>query len=243
MKKIYLCLMASAMLLSCSNDSEKTNAPQTYEKINNSMLERKTGNFPENQANDYDLAGQLYYDISEAYLPYENPAFSTAAIIGKVKTLANANPEFLAIKTAAYKSPSATQIDDFRNNPVAAMATVIATSSLGTQAKASVADFIITLMWFKDQQKDYNTVYNYTIAYEAAVIGNSGLNTRESEILLTTASVARYAFYFADTHRRKPRDRDWDISIGHIVAALDGAGTGMATAVTESVAFGIADNR
>ena len=96
---------------------------------------------------------------------------------------------------------------------------------------------------YRDQQAAYEIVYQFIIAYETGIIANGDYDAHDKRIILTTTSITRYAFYFAKTHRRKPRDRDWDISWGNIIGGTEGSSESTAKAITMATVIGVMTNK
>jgi hypothetical protein len=196
--------------------------------------------YPENQANPYDIAGQLHNDITEAYLNSVPITTTTANTIAAVEAIANANPAFLSVKPGSYVSPTAARIDYITGNEVTAASQIIANAALSQKAKLSLSDFIDTLMDYREANVPYETIYQYIIAYETMVVNDTLLTANDKKIMLTTSSISRYGFYL---RKKRPRDRDWDISWGNIVAGIEGIGEDMAKAIVMSAATGIVHNK
>jgi hypothetical protein len=235
MKNSYLLAFIFPFFVSCSPDGD--NIPDTTK----GMTDRITGLYPENSANAFDGAGQLHNDISEAFLA---GGYSTASIQGTITTcesLASSNVDYMALKEP-YTSPDPLRLDYIINNEASSMADIIANSPMTSTAKTSLTTFINTVMSYQAQQKEYDLLYQYIITYETAILADSSLTATDRKIILTTSSISRYAFYFASKHKQKPRDRDWDISIGNIVAGTEGAHEGMSKAIIMSAAVGLTHN-
>jgi hypothetical protein len=196
--------------------------------------------YPENQANPYDIAGQLHNTITEAYLNSMPVTTTTANTIADVEAIANANPSFLSVKPGSYVSPTAARIDYIAANEVTAASQIISNAALSQKAKLSLSDFIDMLMDYREANMPYETIYQYIIAYETSVANDTLLTIGDKRIMLTTSSISRYAFYL---RKKRPRDRDWDISWGNIVAGIEGVGEDMAKAIVMSAVTGIVHNK
>jgi hypothetical protein len=229
-------------IFSCTSDDRNDPIAQQAIHGGNGSMNRITGLYPENSKNIYDAAGQLHNDISEAYLSQQKISTTTAGTITQVEDIANVNAEFLLLKPSTYISPSTLRIDNIINN-VVTPSQIIANSSMTAGAKASLTLFLNTLMEYRDQQKDYDFIYQFIIDYEMGIIDNATLSSNDKRVILITTSISRYGFDFARRHRRKPRDRDWEISWGNIVAGTDGADTSDAKAIVMSAVCGIISNK
>lgn len=191
---------------------------------------------PENSSNPYDIAGQLHNDLLEAYLPNEDNMLSGLDIFTEVETLALADSRFITLAGGTYTTPNYLVLNAIHADPVSTTPAVIAAANLGTAAKLTLSQFLDHVIYLYTSNTVFGDSYDEIIAFESQVLTGS-YTLKEKEILLTTASIARYSLYFSSRHeRRKPRDRDWDTLITTFTAAIDGSAQGIATAVTQSVA-------
>ena len=243
MKTLTLWTIILTLFVSCSTENETLVADGIQTNITNNEVLRETGVHPENGANIYDAAGQLYYDISDAYLLQGNTSVTTSGTISQIESIANLNEEYLTLRPATYLSPTAARIDYILSNQQVTALNIISNSSMTANAKLSLSGFLTELMNYSDLQKDYDSIYKLIVDYETAIIESNTLTANDKKIILTTTSVSRYGFYFASKHRRKPRDRDWDISWGHIIASTDGSEENTASAIVKSAVCGIIINK
>lgn len=107
MKTLTLWTIILVLFTSCSSDSESNIKETNQNDLNNIQAYRKTSRYPDNSANVYDSAGQLYYDICESYLNQETVSSTTAGTITQIETIAEAYPEFQNLRPATYVSPTA----------------------------------------------------------------------------------------------------------------------------------------
>jgi len=245
MKTITLWTLILFLFTACSIDSEKETSKSIYtqdEPVYKTESNGKTDANPANISNSYDYAGKIHNDISESYLSAENSTTSTAATIAKVEELANANLDYVQILPSTYVSPTVLTVDSILTNFQGNALTVISNSALSLSAKLSLNAFLNSLMSLRDQQKGYEEIYSFIVNYETTVNADNWFTTADKKIILTTASISRYAFYFATKHRRKPRDRDWEISWGNIVAGIKGAEESIAKAIVMAAVCGIESN-
>lgn len=243
MKTLTLWTIILTLFASCSTENETSISDDSQTNITSNAALRKTGLYPENSNNIYDTAGQLYYAISDTYLLQGNVSVTTAGTISQVESIANLNEEYLTLRPATYLSPTAARIDYILSNQQVTALNIISNSSMTANAKLSLSSFLTTLMVYRDLQKEYDDIYRLIIDYETTIIANGTLSTNDKKIILTTTSVSRYGFYFASKHRRKPRDRDWEISWGHIIAPTDGSEDSTASAIVKSAVCGIIINK
>jgi hypothetical protein len=243
MKTLTLWTFILILFTSCSTESETDDLSENQVNLANGALQRSTGLYPENSNNAYDSAGQLYYDISDSYYIQGKTSATTAGTIEQVEAIANLNEEFQTLRPSTYVSPTVARIDYILSNQQATALGIISNSSLSTKAKLSLTEFITNLMVYRNQQADYEVIYPFIIAYETATIADNGYTANDKKIILTTSSIARYEFYFAKKHRRKPRDRDWEISWGHIIAGTDGSEHSTANAIVMASVCNLIDNK
>lgn len=239
MKNLYLWIFTMPFFISCTSDNEYSKTAGAISTTQNAH--RITGMYPENAANGYDSAGQLHNDISEAYLASGTTAGTLATIIAQTEAIAFGNAEFLSLKDGSYTSPDPTRLQYIMDNGTVSMDEIISHSPMTAAGKASLTNFINTLMSYRDRQEVYDTIYLFIMDYESGVLSNSSYTAVDKRIILTTSSISRYAFYFASKHKRKPRDRDWDISMGNIVASIEDSES-IAQDIVMSAAAGIAAN-
>ncbi len=242
MKTLTLWTIILVLLSSCSNDEDIASAG-SVENLDTSTNYRKTVISPNNTANAYDYAGQLYYDISNSYLVEENTTGTTSETIAKIETIANKYQEFQAQRPATYASPTASRIDNILSNQQLTAVNIISNSSLSAKAKISLTNFLTSLMLYNNLKADYEDVHQFIVNYEATILNDVLTNSNDKRLILTTASISRYVFYFAKKHKRKPKDRDWEISWGHIVAGFDGSEDNTAKGIIMSSVCSIVDNK
>lgn len=243
MKTLTLWTIILTLFASCSTENETSISDDGQTNITSNTVLRKSGLYPENSNNLYDAAGQLYYAISDTYLLQENVSVTTTGTISQIESIANLNEEYVTLRPATYLSPTAARIDYILSNQQTTALNIIASSSMTANAKLSLSNFLTTLMIYRDLQKEYDLIYRLIVDYETAIIESNTLTANDKKIILTTTSVSRYGFYFASKHRRKPRDRDWDISWGHIIASTDGSEENTASAIVKSAVCGIITNK
>ena len=243
MKTLTLWTIILTLFASCSTENETRISDDGQTNITSNTVLRKSGLYPENSNNLYDAAGQLYYAISDTYLLQGNVSVTTTGTISQIESIANLNEEYVTLRPATYLSPTAARIDYILSNQQTTALNIIASSSMTANAKLSLSNFLTTLMIYRDLQKEYDLIYRLIVDYETAIIESNTLTANDKKIILTTTSVSRYGFYFASKHRRKPRDRDWDISWGHIIASTDGSEDNTASAIVKSAVCGIITNK
>ncbi len=226
-------MLVLTTFISCSPDGPENDNVQNISSSN-----KLTGEYPENPANEYDIAGDLNNTLTEAWLAKDVPVGDVVTVLSEVEALANLNSDFLDLKPTGYVSPTVKQIEYILADEEQSALDIISNSSLSPKARFGLATFIDSLMAFRASLAEYEVIHKYIVGYEDSIINDATLLPNDKRIILTTTSVSRHAIYFAKKKKR-PRDRDWEISWGNIVAPTEGSEDSMANAVIMSVVTGI----
>lgn len=231
-------MLLITIFASCSQDDNNLpDSPLT------SAVQRKTGLYPENEANPYENAGILLNEITDLYLADTINATTTSGKISQIEGIAFANADFMALNTRYYTSPDSTRVDGIATGGAGAAQQIISNAPLSVKGALSLAGFVDTLFDMKANNKSYDDMYPYIVDYEADVISDIGYTAMDKQIILTTSSIARHALYYSSTKKKRPRDRDWDISWGSIVAGTEGSEESTAKAIVMSAVTGAAINK
>lgn len=242
MQKLFCPFLIVLSLVSCSQDEnlpeKNTIAAGTARKNYRELPEV----YPANKNNIYDITGSLYYRISENYLNTIQATQSIADIILNVEILANADNAFLMLKPGDYRSPSVTEIS-FLADPSITAVEKIDRLPVSGYAKNALLGFSEKLLLFHREKEQVMTIHRFIVDFETAVLADNGFSNLDRQVILSSTSVARYAVHFANTHRkRKPRDRDWEISYSCIIATALGGGRNTCEAITASVVAAMLQN-
>ncbi len=240
MKKIYLCLAASAFFIGCDPDNGNDTITPVTNK--NELALKVTGQYPENTANIYDSAGQIHHQITTSYFESDHVDFSTTRIASDIEAIAAGNTDFMELKPISYLPVLPSRIDEITNNEAASRSFIISNSGMGQAAQNVLQDFITEIMYDQERQINYDEIYQYIIAFENGIMTDPSYSTMEKQRILTATSITRYSMYFASKHKRKPKDRDWEISVGSIVGGIEGDTENMTKAITESASIVIRHN-
>ena len=236
MKIFNLCALLILFLHACTTQEvDKTTVKGT-------ALSKNSIN-PKNDSNSFDTSGRLYYTILEQILATETMPQTTSNAILEVEAVGYLKEDFIEQLPSNYSSPSASSIDSIQNNTTHNTAAALASLPLTPLAHESLTQFIDTLLLYRDDEKTFDYIFDYIVAYETGINNSSTLNVIDKKILLTTASISRYAFYFASEHKRKPRDRDWEISWGNIIAGTKGSEYNLVKAVVMSATTAVLHNK
>ena len=226
MKKFYLGCSITMLMLSCTAENSDFNENEAVNGI--SALAKTVHNpLPENAGNPYDITGRLYFDIRNAYSG--NSSNSTLEQIAlSVDAIAFENADFMMLRGSVASNVNIELINEVIYNPKGTLEEIIAASSLSILAQASLTQFIDTVEAIENEE--YDDIYSYIISYETVIL-SSNFSEEDSRVLLSTSSIARYELY----RKKRPRDRDWETSVGNIVAAAGGALDTSALAIKTSV--------
>ncbi|RZK13163.1 MAG: hypothetical protein EOO46_00320 [Flavobacterium sp.] len=236
MKHFYL-WMIIPFLFSCTMDNEKSNTQSIAPN-------HRTAGFPENISNEYDTAGKLHYDLCEAFDISPSVISSLHEAVSATNGLAVGSQDFQLIVPGNYVSPSEQQLSYIIENPQRPV-DVINQLALSGKGKTSLLNFVNTLDFFKSQGMTYDEIYSFIVSYEDSINQDVSFGEVDRKIIFTTTSIARYAHYFTERRKKKKpvRDKDWDVSIGNLVAGSDGSQESTAKAVSMSVAVGLYNNK
>lgn len=241
MKKIYVWTLSILTLSACNmDDNENTATPIP------ANAGRITTGYPEHLLNSRDDSGYIHFQLTDGYLTSGHVTSSLTDAIVQAEMLAAGNASFQQLRPMGYAAPTATRLAYILEDKPGRIAEVIDQGILSWRAKVSLANFISSLQWYKEQKSEYAVIYQFIINYENSILADPLFSAEDSRILLTTSSIARYAFYFAKKEKEKEprrRDRDWDISMGNIAAGADGANESTAKAVSMATAAALYVNR
>jgi hypothetical protein len=135
-------IMAIIMVITtvgCSMD------PQDSEKAENEInasMRRSTTSFPANPENPYDTAGELYYQISEAYHKTGKTVSNNAELILDIEQLASRNEVFNSFVRDHYSSISTQDLDVFLLRPYDYLDGLVNSTKLSQEANLNLRDFI-----------------------------------------------------------------------------------------------------
>ncbi|GEP49811.1 hypothetical protein FNO01nite_04830 [Flavobacterium noncentrifugens] len=231
MKKIIICLTIVFTAISCETENEYSNPS---ENAKDTVAYSKAGDTePQNPSNPYDMAGQVHNQIAEHYIggPSSPPRILLAEY---VDGLALQNPDF-AMLGNDYMPISLPGIVYILNNSDKTAAEALGTFEMSNSLKQGLLAFIQQVAALGRQNKDYSEIYNYIVSYETGIIAGTALKPEDKKAILTLTSITRYSSYFAKKQKQKPRDRDWDVSVGCLVACLSGTTESTQRAVTKSL--------
>lgn len=237
MKTIYSPMLLVLVFTSCNSEE-----PKPIIKIQNKSLLSKPilANAGVNLNNPYDNAGLLYVELTSAYL--SNETTYSQMILASCHNICNANLAYLGMLPTNYLYSSQSEIGYYIGNDVAKLHLSINASGLSTTAKTSLSDFITEVESKKFQGVDFETLLGYIVGFEDG-IGSSGFSAADKKLILTVSSIIRHANHLSTSlKKQKPRDRNWDITMGLVAATIDGASQSMAKAIENAFVVGICSN-
>ncbi|MFA7445013.1 MAG: hypothetical protein WCY89_03640 [Flavobacteriaceae bacterium] len=209
MKKILLCgvlVSLITLLSSCDNEELTSSHQQQLKKTSPST----------SSDNPFDAIGVLHNVLFDAYVASNNRDDTIEGIAVKINELitgySNLEPTTIAIN-AGFTD----RVEQILNYPEHSLDIIVSEVGLSVRVKTKLNDLIelasgVTI-------NDYPETGVDVISYEKGIITDVSLTPEEKEVLLTVSSIVKYSLY--DNGDRK--DKDWDLSVGNIVATAYGA--------------------
>ncbi|KGO85891.1 hypothetical protein Q765_13745 [Flavobacterium rivuli WB 3.3-2 = DSM 21788] len=223
-------------LLSCTTEAIQSGATEQTLNANQAFVSRQgLGDAtPANTQNPYDFAGAAQNELLDLYLDGNYSYSSIEEVSEKVALLAVQHYALDGQDTPPTISQE--QIAAILTNPSGALGAIGTSPTLSAPAATGFSEFMVTLDAAQDAT--FEELYSLIIAYETTVINNPDYSSADKEVILTSTSIARYTIYY----RKKRKDRDWDTSVGNIVAGASGAEENTISAVSMAVVTGISIN-
>ncbi|MFL9829728.1 hypothetical protein ABS764_02590 [Flavobacterium sp. ST-87] len=197
MKNAVLTIFVSVLFYGCSSEEVTAIDPN---------LDFKSLSIPPaNKANPYDAVGAQYGKALAAY--YEN----NSAVLAQEEVesqmdfdSSNRNASDVTKRTTITYAPEA--VIQFVDDPEGGLHHYLDMENISVAAKSYLHSFYTYLI--AEQQEEYPVLYNYIVDYETSISADNSLLEDESQLLLETTSVTRYALYVASRHI----DRDWELA-------------------------------
>lgn len=209
MKKILLCgvlLCLITLMSSCDKEEITSTHQQQFKKVS----------FQMSSENPYDEVGLLYNVLFDTYLTLEHTVDSIEDIAIEVNRLITIYTS-LEQTTIPVNSEFTDWIEQIVNNPEDELDVIVSETDLSIRAKAKLNNLINLVSGVTITNYDETLIT--IISYEKEIIIDVSLTLKEKEIILTVSSILKYSLY--DNGDRK--DKDWDLSVGNIVATVYGA--------------------
>ncbi|MFP5439086.1 MAG: hypothetical protein ACLGH8_15000 [Bacteroidia bacterium] len=218
--KVASLAIVSLLLFSCTPDT--TNETITATAYKAAVSEAA------NLANPYDRAGALRNEILNAVSALVPKTVSLDQLNIRINSVAEGNAEFNSYKTPSYTPLSVSKLQSLLETDTT-VSQVVFVLPLSPYGKTALTGFLEDLLSISGEE--FETIYDYIVAYEQGVLESTSYTDADKELILTLTSLERYAAYY----RKKPKDKDWDLLITHIAAESEGASQDMATAIFYSV--------
>lgn len=217
MKTFYLCLLMTLVLISCDSNIDDQN---THESRTSENSVYKTGvEYHVTTSNPYDSVGLIHDMIAESYIGGTQSA-PRHLFAAKLDSIAFSNPGFISLD-GNYIFLDTLSVNAIMLDPELKLQQLLANSSLSNQARLQADSFIDGILNQLSLSKDEVILNNYISGYEATIVNLP--NTQDKEPLLVLSALTRHAIQFAKKPKRKPRDKDWDISVACLVAGMSGS--------------------
>lgn len=237
MKNIYSCLIILTFFTSCVEDEN------SVQNINSAFSNKIGGSIlPAYSDNHYDTAGLIYDELFDEF--YNGSARSTdiQSVISDVEAIADTNTLLASIEEG-HQSLSADRILYLASRSNDDIASLIGTSTLSANAKASFSNFLVSISNLFDIEDDATTIYNAIIKYEDTIINNALLTTNDQRVILTTTSIMRYSSYRAKKKPKKNTDPYIDIWVTHVFGSIEGAEENLEKSILQGLVTFIVSNR
>ncbi len=245
MKFIYLCLIVIPFFISCSEspDLGVSDPKASVSKSSSRLITKKVSTvLPVNNANPYDIAGQLHAELYAVYYAEDSLSSSVASVADRVIMLANENGSFTALAGINYSFKSNGRVTYILSNIDNCAPGIIDNSLVGNEAKISFNTFVNSLLLLCKTESDYAVIHDFVVTYENAISENSTFSLSDKKIILTTTSIARYSVYSIIERPKKNTDPEWDLLVGNIVGGTEGSTESLEKAIVMSLITRIAEN-
>jgi len=223
---LIVLFISSFFFLSCTADEAATTADPAKEFTYTTY---STGVSPQNTANVYDYAGEQHNQILENAL-LANPTTLLSSVILATDTAALANSAFVAI-APLYTGLNTTTVQWVATNSNNAQL-IVNNSGAAAAGRTQLMVFLSLLTTIENYT--YNDQYNAIATFEYKIINSPTLTTNDKAIILTTTSIARWAYFYKDD-----KDKDWGGLRNGVYGSIKGRAQNLPMAITMAVACGI----
>lgn len=246
MKKLCSCLIILTFFIACTNDTDLPKGeitPLGYTEPDASALKvnKTVSEAPANMDNPYDIAGRLHNELFSEYYSGTVLPTTVIGICTRIKVVADANAEFVSLKTPLSKDAQIQKVQYILNHPNTCVTDIVNDTGMSFYGKSSVNAFAVTALILLQSQ--YKVFYDFVCEYEANVLEDPMLTANEKRLILTATSITRYSVYKARKKPKKNTDADWTIFIANITGGIYGAQYDMTEAVTTALSAGIIQNQ
>lgn len=181
-----------------------------------------------NPQNLFDGSGVLYEEIADLYDASHFNHTTMDQVIEAVDSLYTSHTLVVFGNPSPTLDPYRSTISSLINNPSESITLIESSPNLGATAKSSLISFTNYLLLHKND--DYEDLYDGILNYEQSILSSGMYSPSEKQSMLTATSILRYSFF-----RKRRKDKDWETSVGNIVASIYGSSEGMATGIKISL--------
>lgn len=220
--KNYLYVLTIFSVLSCTTEN---NDYELETKTFKDLTKSNAGGIssPAYAGNPYDHIGDAYNTVYDAYETIAIKSTDPTVIVATVESLVD---ELGMMSNSDYIPITAMGI-------IALKESATTTSALTSVVKNQLVELVDQLQILKNANEPYDIACLKIIENENAWQLSTVLTQNEKKILLYTSSVLRYSLY--NTSKKKRKDRDWELSVGNIMATAYGATLSVPNTIVVSV--------
>ncbi|ALM47425.1 hypothetical protein AMR72_00050 [Flavobacterium psychrophilum] len=225
MKKV-ICMLFLVGSVACSTEDSPEDA-----RSGNAALKSTASDDSEaaNLANPFDDRGVAYLQLADYYEALDTKPSGNTAIIDALEAIAVS----LNISSQEYDPEVSQGIHEIKQLSASQPQTVLEGLNISSEGRGHLRAVLNELKALKDQEAGYDAVYNALVNREQSIL-ESSLVLKDKETLLSTLSILRYSVY--SKSRRKRKDRDWELSVGNVMATSYGAVSSRPNAIISGVA-------
>jgi hypothetical protein len=236
MKTIYLRFLLLFLFASCTTEEKDI----VQEPVLKSHVSKASVS-PSNPFNPYDGVGVLYAELMNIYYTKEIQHQQLDTLFDSVEKIASGLPAFTTV-SGDYVSPTKTAIDSILTAPNDRLAASIFDSRLSLVAQLRLSAFMDAALLYASDGSDYSVFYNHVTSFEFEVQTDFAYTPFDKQVLLISSSILRYTVYAKKKRPKKNTDPEWDLMVGNITAAIEGAKISKGTAAVFALVTGIAEN-
>jgi hypothetical protein len=197
MKKLSLSIVFFCMLVSCTRESDFESSENAAVSNEESILSKRSSNLSS-------LQGKKYTDAFNSYLQKNEYPDSVEELTDQIQFIWEQFSDFEQLQPITNE-----YVLLIVNDPVNELTQILEKSSLSTEAKARLSNFIQNLINLEDYE--YEEIHNYIISFEGKVSNDAILTDQEKESILTVSSISTYSIETASERK----DKDWEKSVGN----------------------------
>lgn len=197
-----------SLLISCGQEDDLTSGFENKNTPESGEIYGKGGlTLPFNDQNPYDFVGIMYGRAWEIYAADKTMFLTEQDIRSRIGLLIPSD--------SIDFSPQ--HIRQIVSAPDSALTDVMQHAGLSVQAKSTILYLINSVNNLQDES--WEKMYNEIIKLESGILENRKWDEEERRIILTVTAIARHSAYY----KKGRDDEDWDVSVGNLVGAVEGA--------------------